>query len=431
MMIVRTSICWESDMHLNFKTVHMIQQLSGQRLLENLVYAIIWLVIFAAPVIDFKYNSEIELEWVDVLCSWKIILPFFLLFLVNNFVLLPYLLLREKTWYYLVTILIAVAGAFLLLPTPQQAMNAMAARKGIQPKHENIGKTPPFGPRQGLPEKPFLEGNDQEEIGEWGRGPGPGKGDRQPKFSPQDPKHLNPPFWWMPFFFCPYTLFLMTVLLIVSINIAIKLLFKSLRDEQRMKELEKQTLRSELKYLKHQINPHFFMNTLNNIHALIDIDTEKAKSTVLELSKMMRYVLHESSQPVVSLEKEINFLENYIQLMKIRYTDNIDIRVSLPSDIPSVSIPPLLFISFIENAFKHGISYWQKSFIRITLEIKDDQLHCLVINSSFDNVDEQHQGIGLENVRKRLNLLYNDNYTLDIKSDENEYHVLLIIPIYP
>ncbi|MCD8193257.1 MAG: histidine kinase, partial [Tannerellaceae bacterium] len=293
-------------------------------------------------------------------------------------------------------------------PVPHQPMTA---RKGVfPPMHKEMKPTPPFGPREGMQEMPSRE---------------------QHTLTPREPKYMNPPFWRTPLFFRPYVLFLMTALLIVGINIAIKLLFKSLRDEQRMKDLQRQTLSSELEYLKHQINPHFFMNTLNNIHALIDIDTEKAKSTVLELSKMMRYVLYESSQPVVPLEKEIRFLDNYIQLMKIRYTDNIDIQVFLPTTVPPVTIPPLLFISFIENAFKHGISYRHKSFIRISLEIKDDQLHCLVINSSFDNVEEQHTGIGLENVSKRLNLLYNENYTLDSKSDENEYHVLLIIPIYP
>ena len=120
----------------------------------------------------------------------------------------------------------------------------------------------------------------------------------------------------------------------VGFNVAIKLLFKSIRDDRHLKELEKQNLQTELEYLKHQINPHFFMNTLNNIHALIDVDTEKAKESVIELSKIMRYILYDSSQPIISLQKEITLLNNYIALMRIRYTDSIDISVNIADNLP-------------------------------------------------------------------------------------------------
>ena len=139
--------------------------------------------------------------------------------------------------------------------------------------------------------------------------------------------------------------------------------------------------------------------------------------------------MYDAALPTLPLEKEIRFLNNYVGLMKLRYTDQVDIRISLPEEVPNIQIPPLLFISFLENAFKHGISYQQKSFIRLYMEIKENELECLVVNSSFNNAGEQHKGIGLENVKKRLRLLYDNNYTLDIKSEENEYRVLLIIPI--
>ena len=217
--------------------------------------------------------------------------------------------------------------------------------------------------------------------------------------------------------------------MIIGVNMAIKFLFKSIRDDHRMKSLEKQTFEVELAYLKHQINPHFFMNTLNNIHALIDIDKEKAQKTVLELSKIMRYVLYDTSLPSVSLDKEIHFLSNYIELMKIRYTEQVDIRISLPGEIPNTQIPPLLFISFLENAFKHGISYKNKSFIHLSMEIKETELHCLIINSYCHTKKIGETGIGLENTRKRLRLLYDPNYTLHIENKDDQYHVLLIIPI--
>lgn len=223
--------------------------------------------------------------------------------------------------------------------------------------------------------------------------------------------------------------FLLITFLVIGLNIAVKLLFKSLRDDHKLKELERHNLQTELEYLKHQINPHFFMNTLNNIHALIDIDTEKAKETVIELSKMMRYVLYDATQPRLPLTKEIQFLNNYIELMSIRYTDKVDIQVSFPEAVPDVMIPPLLFISFVENAFKHGISYRQQSFISLKMEITGNDLHCRIINSSFDKTNGQIQGVGLDNARKRLRLLYGDNYTLQINSNGGKHDVLLVIPL--
>lgn len=112
-----------------------------------------------------------------------------------------------------------------------------------------------------------------------------------------------------------------------------------------LKELEHQHLQSELQYLKYQINPHFFMNTLNNIHALVDIDTGKAKSTIVELSKLMRYVLYEASNKTILLSREIQFLENYVTLMSLRYPDRVSIEKNFPLEVPEVQIPPLLFVS--------------------------------------------------------------------------------------
>ena len=170
------------------------------------------------------------------------------------------------------------------------------------------------------------------------------------------------------------------------------------------------------------------MNTLNNIHALIDVDTEKAKESVIELSKIMRYILYDSSQPIISLQKEITLLNNYIALMRIRYTDSIDINVNIADNLPDVQIPPLLFISFIENAFKHGISYQHPSFVHIMLETREKELSFYIVNSNFSDT-RNPSGIGLENVTKRLQLLYGDKYILETRAEENSFSVNLIIPI--
>lgn len=197
-----------------------------------------------------------------------------------------------------------------------------------------------------------------------------------------------------------------------------------------MEELKRQNLQAEMDYLKYQINPHFFMNTLNNIHSLIDIDAAYAQDAVIELSKMMRYVLYESGHEAITLEKDIQFMENYIKLMRIRYTEDVDIRFDYP-DLPhDVTIPPLLLIVFVENAFKHGISYSRPSFIHIRVRYIDGKVYYSIINSRHTaEPSGKDAGIGLENVRRRLQLIFANRHTLAIDTRRpNMYRVKLIIP---
>ena len=376
------------------------------QLLENFIYLVIWAVVLVMPLwnIDQLENTS-EVDWEPAFHAWKMICPLLILFLVNNYILLPFLLIRKKSWLYLLFTICAIG------------LTIICCIKNM--------------PGQEIPDnRPPRENRNQEQA-QGQRPPMPPK--RMQRSDPQIPDHRlkqdnqpNQGSFRLPPFIAPHFLI---VILIIGVNMAIKFLFKSIRDDHRMKSLEKQTFEVELAYLKHQINPHFFMNTLNNIHALIDIDKEKAQKTVLELSKIMRYVLYDTSLPSVSLDKEIHFLSNYIELMKIRYTEQVDIRISLPGEIPNTQIPPLLFISFLENAFKHGISYKNKSFIHLSMEIKETELHCLIINSYCHTKKIGETGIGLENTRKRLRLLYDTNYTLHIENKDDQYHVLLIIPI--
>lgn len=215
-------------------------------------------------------------------------------------------------------------------------------------------------------------------------------------------------------------------------NGGIKLLYQSLLDEQQLLRLKEENLRAEMTSLKYQINPHFFMNTLNNIHALIDIDTEAAKSAVIDLSKMMRYVLYDSEREMISLSADLQFLRNYIELMRIRYTDHVQITIDAPQTLPEkVAIPPLLLIVFVENAFKHGVSYNHPSYIHISLFYADKKLTAIISNSRNPQPTSptRQGGIGLENVRKRLDLLYGPHgYSLDICQEEERYTVKLVIP---
>jgi len=198
-----------------------------------------------------------------------------------------------------------------------------------------------------------------------------------------------------------------------------------------MEALKQQNLQAEMDYLKYQINPHFFMNTLNNIHAMIDFDSQTAKRCVIELSKMMRYVLYDTDSDRTTLDKEIQFVGNYIELMRIRYVDDVDIRFEHPSATVArgVVVPPLLLIVFVENAFKHGVSYDAPSFIHIDISLAGGELRYRVVNSRHKR-QEKRGGVGLENVRKRLSLLFGKRHTLAIDtSREDVYEINLSIPV--
>lgn len=172
------------------------------------------------------------------------------------------------------------------------------------------------------------------------------------------------------------------------------------------------------------------MNTLNNIHSLVDFNKEEAKEAIIKLSKMMRYLLYETATDKTTLKREVEFLESYINLMKLRFNEKVMISLNLPSAIPDITLPPFIFISLIENAFKHGISYRDESFINIDLILLKEKL-LLVINNSKNekNQIEDFSGIGIENTRKRLDLLYGTNYSLDITSDKDLFTVNLSIPL--
>ncbi|WP_423128458.1 sensor histidine kinase [Gaoshiqia sp. Z1-71] len=198
------------------------------------------------------------------------------------------------------------------------------------------------------------------------------------------------------------------------------------KEEKKQKELEKEKLNSELAFLKNQVSPHFFFNTLNNIYSLIGIDAADAQDAVLKLSKLMRYLLYESEQGLTGLNDEIAFMNNYIDLMKLRLNAKVDLSVSFPGNTENLNIPPLLFIPFIENAFKHGISYREPSFIDIKMTVDGTVVYFSTRNSigaSSHPGDGQYSGIGLENVKKRLSLLFPGKHTLKIEQTDAEFRI--------
>ena len=217
-------------------------------------------------------------------------------------------------------------------------------------------------------------------------------------------------------------------LLMMGVNLGVKYYLKSARGERRMQELQAENLSRQLETLRYQINPHFFMNTLNNIHALVDIDPEQAKASIEEFSKLMRHVLYEGDRPTIPLSKETKFLRHYISLMKLRYADTVRVDLSLPEKDEGAEIPPLMLASFVENAFKHGISYEKPSFVRVTVTVEDGKIVFCCANSRQESAQAGQHGVGLPNVRGRLDLLYGDRYTLHIDQSGDVYDVLLQLP---
>jgi sensor histidine kinase YesM len=201
--------------------------------------------------------------------------------------------------------------------------------------------------------------------------------------------------------------------------------------DQRLKELEAARAQAELRNLRNQINPHFLLNTLNNIYALTAFDTAKAQETIQELSKMLRHILYDYQQPTVPLQDELEFLENYVKLMRIRLPETVGVTFNTDISDSNIVIAPMIFISLVENAFKHGISPTEPSFIRINISADKHFIHCEIQNSNHPKTDADNSGhgIGLQQVQRRLELAYPDHYTWLKGTKENNTIYYSIITI--
>ncbi len=209
----------------------------------------------------------------------------------------------------------------------------------------------------------------------------------------------------------------------------IKLSKDWIQNQQLMKEKEKQYLETELNFLKTQIHPHFFFNTLNNLYSLTLKKSDQAPEVVLKLSALMSYMLYESNAAKVSLNKEITYLQNYLDLEKLRFGQRLYVSFEIEGEIDEVSIPPMILILFVENSFKHGVkNNINKIIIEISLKVEGAFLLFSIKNPIGENLSKENTGIGLKNARRRLELLYGNNYQLDISENDNEFIVSLKMP---
>jgi len=369
---------------------------------EHFIYATQWLLLFIIPVI-IEYSRSVRLaefsfQWSEVLRVWLATAFLLVGMIIHNYFIAPILVYQKKGKRYLLLAALLIAAFWgvqiLQRPTNIDEENRVKARVEMM-KKEAIAK--------GEPVRETLE----------------------------KPKYGGPPGVPPLVFGQQDVVQIVLFILLMGVNLGIKFYFKSERDELDYEELKNKTLEHQIEYLKYQINPHFFMNTLNNIHALIDISPERAKTAMMQLSKMMRYVLYDTDKRVVPVKEGLNFMQNFIQLMRLRYTDKVKINVNIPNEIPDRTLPPMLIISFIENAFKHGVSYKKPSFINIDFQFAKDGLHFQCVNSKQDEIPKIKGGVGLKNTRERLTLLYPDHDVddlLEITENNETYNVKLFLP---
>ena len=338
---------------------------------ETALYFLIWVLVLLTPFMNSGMMSESILDIHSSFLSWLKVLPFYTLFILNNYILYRYLWGKRRFLLYFAISALLIVGVFSLLELYEQSdIRFNLSFADGEKKAVHIGLT------------------------------------------------VFP--WWGN---------MIAAVLMFAANNSVRNLYRQMQSDEDTERLQRQNLQAEMYYLKHQINPHFLMNTLNNIHALVDIDSEAAKQAIIQLSDMMRYVVYDTGGDSISLKQEVNFIENYIELMRIRYTDDVQINYSKPEPMRGrTDIPPLIFIVFVENAFKHGVSYDLSSYINIDIRCEEGFVVGRFENSVNQNKRNENPGIGLENVRKRLDLIYGNDYDLQIEENENSYCVTLKIP---
>lgn len=375
--------------------MNISSKIEGKLLLqETLVYVVIWMFVFLFPIaneVAMSASHSLPFIWKPIFRAWLGTLPFLALFLVHRLILIPcfYRNARFKSYALLLVF------AFGLFVTSQYKMAELPPPSRY---HEHMRFGPPKPHSLKNPSLPD-------------RIPGPPRGG-----AIRMPVLMNSSI----------------AVLMLGFSMTLYLMFKNQREKERLEEMESLRLRDEIKYLRSQVNPHFFMNMLNNIHALVDIEPQRAKKVIIGLSKLMRHSLYDAEKHMTLLSSELEFIVNYLDLMRVRYpADIVKINQDLPEKfMDNKKIPPLLFMPLLENAFKHGVSYVNPTRIDITVTEHDGKVTFSCCNTRPAKSDSADKGgLGIVNVRRRLNLLYGTDEMLLIRDEKDTYNVSLTIPI--
>ncbi|OOG74652.1 histidine kinase [Flavobacterium sp. A45] len=344
-----------------------------------LIHSIIWCFFISTSLIQFyespsHINTDFYIQWITGI----------LLFYLNYIYFVPHLLLQKKYGYYFAVLLVLIV------------IFMYCRFQFFMPEFREM--KPPNG--MNYPKISLTDKNIEQRIHKR----------EQPLF-----------FKFVPSFF---------YILIVAISTIIKILSEFYNDQQNKLIAESQRASTELNYLRKQTNPHFLFNSLNSIYSLAHKKSDLVPDAIVTLSEMMRYMLYETDNKTVLLEKEIDYIKNYIELQKLRLNNIENIYINVHGDTKNKLIEPMLLISFIENAFKYGTDYKGTAYVKIKITIEGNILDFRVENKIENNKkDPVNSGIGLSNIKNRLNLLYANAHELNLTATDTMYTVHLILQL--
>jgi len=344
-----------------------------------LFHGIIWIFFILTSLIQFyespfRINNDFYVQWITGI----------ILFYLNYFYLVPVLLLEKKYWLYFVFVFSLIL-VFMVIRTNYFMPDFRHLRPDNMMPARMIPRDPKFFPRG-----PHIA---RAEL-------------RQPLFF-----KIGPSFFYI---------------LIITISAIIRTLTEFYNNQQNKLIAETHRTSTELIYLRKQTNPHFLFNSLNSIYSLAHKKSDLVPDAIVTLSELMRYMLYETDNKTVALEKEINYIQNYIELQKLRLNNIEDIVINVHGDTRNKFIEPLLLISFVENAFKYGTDYKGAAHVKIKIFIIENSLDFWIENTIENYVkDPENSGIGLVNIQSRLDLLYPNAHQLNIEQDNRYYRVHL------
>lgn len=345
-----------------------------------------WICFFTLPYLVFfprmrEFNISNH-QLATIVCNNVFLVLFYYL---NTLLLIPKFLAKEKWLLYVLSI---VGSLFIFLYLPRQIAMLIAEPEVFNPNNREFIRNPAYTGKKHFP--------------------GMMRGGNRPGADPYNT---------------------VLFLLVFTMGTSISVIQRWLKTEQTRKETENEKLNTELSFLKSQVNPHFFFNTLNNIYSLAVVRSEMTAPAVMKLSAIMRYILTETQRDLVPLHNEVEFIHNFIDLQKVRLTDKVILNFSTEGDIETLLIAPLLFIPFVENAFKYGVSTKESSNINIEIKTEGNKILFTATNyivPSENNLME-NTGIGINNVKRRLELMYPGKHTLTTAQKDNYYSVHLEI----
>ena len=350
--------------------------MTREKRMELRGFALFWIVVFATvPImyfIQYLTGHDSGISITVILLNWLEILPYLILFCIHNFLLTPLLFEKRILLYSIGTLGLFALFTYYILSTI-------------------------IGPPAGV-----------------------------------DGIVVAPPGVKRPF--TPEVMKVAIGVLLILVNLGIKAMVRSAENERKVQELRAESLAQQMEVLRYQINPHFFMNTLNNIQAMVLTEPEKATECIGEFSKLMRMVLGEGKSALIPLERELQFIGHFVSLMRLQWPETVEISFECPQSCGDAMVPALAMVSCVENAFKHGCKSKPGAFIRIAVSLESGRVVFRCSNKLETTVIREETaegGVGTNNVQSRLELLYNKDYTLECSADEAVYNVLMSIPALP